>query len=727
MIFPVIMCGGFGSRLWPASSPARPKQFASLIGDLSSFQDAALRAASLAGSATPIIIAGRDHRRIIDEQLSNISIEAEMLLEPVGRDSAAAIAASVAWILKKDPEGLAVILSADHHVPDAEAFGAAIATAAVAARRGQIVTLGVRPTHPSSAYGYIRPGDGEAVRVVHEFVEKPDPQAAARYIAGGYLWNSGTFIAAAKVLRAELLAYAPAVLFAAEGAVTQAESIGSAFFLGAGFQAAPKQSIDYAVMEKTSVAAVLPVSFEWSDLGAWDAIWSASTQDDQGNVASGDTTLLDTSNTLVRARDVPVAVIGLSDIAVVAEGGAVLVCRLDQSQSVKFVVERRSARIPDNTFGTLAETRAWYSDWLRTNALPLWWTLGADHETGGFHEALTTWGEPWASPRRCRVQARQVFSYASAGAMGWAGPWRQAAWHGFDYLQSRYRRDDGLYRSLVGPDGSPLVEAASLYDQAFMLLALAELHRADPQRGACLAEEAISVRNALESMRHPNGGFRERLAHPFQSNAHMHLLEAAMAWEECGASEWRAFTDDLAHLALQRFVDPDIGVIREFFDADWRPAAGDEGRVIEPGHQFEWAWLLERWGLRRGMEEPRKVARRLFEIGVHGVEPTTGVVMNQLWDDLSIRDRHARLWPQTEYLKAALLLGTSTDVMRAASGLRRFLDTPTQGAWRDALDAEGRSVGDTAPASSFYHITCACRELLDGQFPERMAFEAKVA
>lgn len=713
-IYPVIMCGGSGSRLWPASRPAHPKQFLPLVGALSMFQETVLRVADLGEPGDMVIVAGIAHGELISAQLAEIGVSATVLLEPEPRDSAPAMAAACAWIAGRDSKGVAVVVAADHHMPDGAAFRTAARTAVDAARLGQIVTLGMRPASPSTAYGYISPGAGAgSVRPVQAFVEKPDGATAQAYIEAGYLWNSGNFVVAADVLLAELDAFAPAIAEAARAAVGPCAAGQS--LLAEIFRTAPKISIDYAVMEKTQRAAVLPVDFAWSDLGAWDAVWLASDKDAAGNAVRGEALMVGSTDCLVRApAGVQVTLVGVKDLALVADGGHVLVCDLASSQQVKTAVDQlkaqgREVAAPAPPFQTTTEAAAWFDQWLKTSALPLWWTLGADHVRGGFREALTPEGAPVEAPRRSRVQTRQTFVYATAGLMGWQGPWRQAAWHGMDYFLARYRRPDGLFRAVVSNEGEPLDETAALYDQAFALLAMATLNRADPGH-TDLAAEAQRLLAALQVMRHPAGGFREQGAHPFQANAHMHLLEAAMAWAESGGGpEWQALAAEIVELALTRFIDPEGGYLREFFDETWAPAPGEDGRLVEPGHQFEWAWLLARWARMGGEPRTLPAARRLFAAGLKGIDPARGVAINALNDDFTLRDANARLWPQTEWLKAALILGE--DALAAAQALARYLDTPAPGAWRDLNLPTGSFRPEPAPSSSFYHIAVACQAL----------------
>jgi len=250
--------------------------------------------------------------------------------------------------------------------------------------------------------------------------------------------------------------------------------------------------------------------------------------------------------------------------------------------------------------------------------------------------------------------------------------------------------------------GAPVDPAAYLYEHAFVLLALAALGEAEP---------AVALRQRLEVFRHRAGGFREAGDRPFQANAQMHLFEAALAWEAAGGDAgWAALADELAGLALGRFIDPASGALSEFFDADWRPLAGPAG-LIEPGHQFEWAWLLERWGRARGRPEGAAAARRLFEVGRRGFDPLRNVAVDALTDELGVRDAGARLWPQTEHLKAALALGDEAAALQGANGLVAYLDTPARGVWRERMRADGSFVEEPSPATSFYHLYLAVREL----------------
>jgi len=704
-VYPVIMCGGSGTRLWPASRTDRPKQFIPLIGARSSFQETAARVAAIGDNAQLIVVAGVGHRAFIEAQLAEINLAATLILEPEARDSCAAMAAAAAWIAARDEDGVAVFVSADHHIPDAAAFRSACAVAIEEAWRGRIVTLGVRPTAPATAFGYIEAIDASAaVSPIRAFVEKPNAERAAAYVAAGYLWNSGNFITSAKTLLGELDAHAPDVVTAARAAVDGGTKDGAALLLGPAFRTAPKISIDFAVMEKTGRASVAPVVFAWSDIGAWDAVWAASQQDGAGN--AGEAIFTDSANCLVQAPDgMTVAVIGANNLAVVADGDGLLVCDLGQSQAVKAIGERmkgvpQTSRAP---FSTLAEARTWFDRWMTATALPLWWSLGADHEAGGFREVLDLSGVN--PPRRGRVQPRQIYAFATAGAAGWPGPWRAATECGLAFLAKYHKRADGLYRTLVGANGAALDDTAKLYDQAFALLAFAALGR---------EAEALQLFQALKSLRHGAGGWREAGDQPFQANAHMHLFEAMLAWSRVSENPaWKAAADEIGDLAMTRFIDPDEGFLREFYDADWKPASGDAGRMVEPGHQFEWAWLLNQWAAANGRADVQAAGRRLYAVGLRGIDANRGVAMNGLWDDFSVRSATARLWVQAEYLKAALVFGSEAEALAAAKAVVRYLDVPVPGAWRDVMTETGAFPDEPSPASTLYHLVSAWRQLCE--------------
>ncbi|PHY13613.1 mannose-1-phosphate guanylyltransferase/mannose-6-phosphate isomerase [Caulobacter sp. B11] len=348
-IYPVILCGGAGTRLWPASRPDRPKQFLKLLGGHSSFQETLLRVRDLAEGHETLVVTGAGMADFVRRQAAEIDVPVIVLIEPEARDSAPAIAAAAAYVQGRDPQGVALMLAADHHVGEPDLFRAAARVAATAAEQGLIVTFGVRPTGPATGFGYIRPGAAVgAVFRVAAFVEKPDLDTARRYVEEGYLWNSGNFAFLASTLMAEFERFEPSIAEGARAALAEAVvTPGEIRLDAAGFSRAAKISLDYAVMERTDKAVVVPATFSWSDLGAWDAIWDASVRDGDDNALQGDVVLLDSNNVLIHSTGPFVGAIGVSDLVIVAEPDAVLVCRRDNAQAVKTLVDGLKARGSD--------------------------------------------------------------------------------------------------------------------------------------------------------------------------------------------------------------------------------------------------------------------------------------------------------------------------------------------------------------------------------------------
>jgi mannose-1-phosphate guanylyltransferase/mannose-6-phosphate isomerase len=340
-ILPVIMCGGAGTRVWPESRETLPKQFIPLIGDRSTFQTTI---AGLDDPAfeKPIVISNIDYRFLVADQLREIGAKAQIVLEPTRRDSAAAVAVAAALAARQSPETIVVVLAADHVVRDPTGLLALCKQAAAAAAEGYIVTLGVKPDAPATGYGYLRPGAPIAGKVskLDAFVEKPDRATAERYIDSGYLWNSGNFIFRADVMQAEIAQFEPAIAEAAEAAIAAARADLDFLVLDAeAFARAPKNSIDYAVMEKTSKAAVIPADIGWSDVGNWRAVWELTERDDLGNSVRGNGVIRDARNVHVRSDDTLTTVIGVDDVVVVTTPDAVLVLGHEHGDNVKQLVD----------------------------------------------------------------------------------------------------------------------------------------------------------------------------------------------------------------------------------------------------------------------------------------------------------------------------------------------------------------------------------------------------
>ncbi|AEY02696.1 mannose-1-phosphate guanylyltransferase (GDP) [Oceanimonas sp. GK1] len=343
-IHPVVLSGGSGSRLWPLSRAGYPKQFLPLAGEQTMLQGTMQRVAG-PQFAAPLMICNDEHRFVVAEQLRTARITANrIILEPIGRNTAPAVAVAALTLLQQHEDALMLVLPSDHVIQNEPAFHAAIARAEQAARQGNLVTFGITPNKPETGYGYIQQAEALSVDGVHKvarFVEKPDADTAATYVASGeFLWNSGIFLFSARQYLDELKAHHPKMVKACEAALALAENdLNFCRLNKEAFADSPSDSIDYAVMEKTTHAAVVPVDMDWSDLGAWSALWDITQKDEHGNASHGDVLLHNTRNSYVHADHALVAVTGLDDVIVVATDDAVLVANRNNAQDVKKIVD----------------------------------------------------------------------------------------------------------------------------------------------------------------------------------------------------------------------------------------------------------------------------------------------------------------------------------------------------------------------------------------------------
>ncbi|MFZ5731144.1 MAG: mannose-1-phosphate guanylyltransferase/mannose-6-phosphate isomerase [Pseudomonadota bacterium] len=363
-IIPLIMCGGAGTRLWPASREGRPKQFLSLFGARSTFQDTIERVSDPALFDRPIVITNTGYRFMVREQLAEIGRDADILLEPARRDSGPAIAAGAAFALTRNTDAILLALAADHVVQDNAAFVEACRKGLASAEAGKIVTFGIRPERPATEYGYIRPGnaiDGD-VKAIASFVEKPDSATAAGYVADGYLWNSGNFMFRARMLLDEYARVEADSVATVSASVEKAgRDLGFVTLDTSTFSAAKPISIDYAVMEKTSQAAVIPISCGWSDVGTWHAVWDLSNKDADGNAAQGNAVFEDSRNCNVATDKALVALEGVDDLVVVATQDAVLVSRQKDANGLKRLVTKLKGVAPQVTEDHIKVHRPWGS------------------------------------------------------------------------------------------------------------------------------------------------------------------------------------------------------------------------------------------------------------------------------------------------------------------------------------------------------------------------------
>ena len=347
-IRPVILSGGAGTRLWPASRDTLPKQFLKLLGPWSTLQETVRRVADRMLFDRPIIVTQRDYRFLVQEQLEEIGADAEIVLEPARRDSGPAVAAAAEIAAAADPKSLVLVLAADHVAKEPNLFVAAVRAARKAAQNGRIVTFGIKPDHPATGYGYIRPGamldDAAPAHAIEAFVEKPDALTAEKYLASGCLWNAGNFLFRADVFLGEYAEFEPKSAEAIARAVKASTAdLGFRVLDAEAFAAAEKKSVDYAVMEKTDRGAVVPADYGWSDVGGWGAVWTLSPHDAKGNATKGNPALLDVENSLIINDNGAVALLGVKDLVVVVENDAVLVAARDRTEDMRPLVENLRA------------------------------------------------------------------------------------------------------------------------------------------------------------------------------------------------------------------------------------------------------------------------------------------------------------------------------------------------------------------------------------------------
>ncbi|AEG50349.1 Mannose-6-phosphate isomerase [Sphingobium chlorophenolicum L-1] len=365
-------------------------------------------------------------------------------------------------------------------------------------------------------------------------------------------------------------------------------------------------------------------------------------------------------------------------------------------------------------------------EWIRLQVYPLWSKIGVDHIEGGFFEKIDALGCPLHDPRRARVVGRQLYSFSHASNLGWDGSAEEIISNGLRFL-AKYDNEEGGIHSVIEANGRVVRAEFDLYDYAFVLFGLAAVVEAYPST-AHLELRADSLLNHIyKRWKHPIAGFEEANPRtlPLKANPHMHMLESCLAWENVAPDneKWSQLADEIVQLALDRFICPKTGALREFYDADWNPIPGEFGRIVEPGHQCEWAWLLARWGRSRRSNAAITTAKMLVVTAEkYGTDSQRGVMFNELNEDMSVRDQAARLWPQTERIKGWLTLyhlaenASDQDhaldrVCNAIDGLLQFRRPDLSGAYFDRLEVDGSFREEAAPASSLYHIICAAREL----------------
>lgn len=732
-----VMSGGVGSRLWPLSREDNPKQFHDLSGDGSMLAKTLRRLTARPEGETPIfLIAAERHAERVHADLAGLDLSGGgPLFEPTGRNTAAAVALAALRTLSEFGDSLVLVVPSDHEIATPKQFWQSVEVGSEAALAGRLVVFGIRPTHPETGYGYIEvSGENSGVFDVSRFVEKPDLATAQSYLkAGTFYWNTGIFLFRAGAMRDAFAAFQPDIWQATEAAYKAATSDLSGLYMPLELYAAiPSNSIDYAIMERVKDIAMVPAGFRWNDLGSWQSLLDVGPADANGNVVVGDVVAIDCENSYIRSDGRLLSAIGMKDVAIVSTADATFVAPVSHSQHVKKIVEQleKSGRLETRftpAHDRVIESGAWrrrVHHWLFEETLPLWSTAGVDERHGGFHEALGFDAQPLMKPKRMRTMARQVYAFAVAKAHGWDGPADRLITHGIAFMAGKGRTEKGGWVRTLNVDGSVADATEDAYDHSCVLLALAHAHMCGNPDALRLGEETFSFLDAhLEDSRmtgflETSDGEGER-----RSNPHMHLLEAFLAWYEAtGDRTYLRRAARIIDLFRSHFFDAESWTLGEFFDAGWKPAAGEKGTWTEPGHHFEWASLLTDFAARSGQSELSGFARKLYASAIaNGLNRATGLAYGAVSRQGLPLDLVSRSWPQAEAIKAAIALDGSggPDLKpeieaRVGRLFRWHIDPAPLGLWIDRIDERGRSLASDVPASIFYHLVCALTQYLDG-------------
>ncbi|MER9686856.1 mannose-1-phosphate guanylyltransferase/mannose-6-phosphate isomerase [Mesorhizobium sp. M0139] len=732
-----VMSGGVGSRLWPLSREDNPKQFHDLSGDGSMLAKTLRRLTARPEGETPIfLIAAERHAERVHADLAGLDLAGGgPLFEPTGRNTAAAVALAALRTLSEFGDSLVLVVPSDHEIATPKQFWQSVEAGSQAALAGRLVVFGIKPTQPETGYGYIEvAAESAGVFDVSRFVEKPDLAIAQSYLrAGTFYWNTGIFLFRAGAMRDAFAAFQPDIWEATQAAYKAATSDLSGLYMPLDLYAAiPSNSIDYAIMERAKDIAMVPAGFRWNDLGSWQSLLDVGPADANGNVVVGDVVAIDCENSYIRSDGRLLSAIGMKDVAIVSTADATFVAPVSHSQHVKKIVEQleKSGRLETRftpAHDRVIESGAWrrrVHHWLFEETLPLWSTSGVDERHGGFHEALGFDGNPLLKPKRMRTTARQVYAFAVARARGWDGPADRLISHGIAFMAGKGRTERGGWVRTLNVDGSVADPTEDAYDHSCVLLALAHAHMCGNPDALRLGQETFVFLDAhLEDSRmtgflETSDGEGER-----RSNPHMHLLEAFLAWYKAtGDRTYLRRAARIIDLFRSHFFDAESWTLGEYFDAGWKPAAGEKGTWTEPGHHFEWASLLTDFVARSGQGELSNFARKLYASAIaNGLNRATGLAYGAVSRQGLPLDLVSRSWPQAEAIKAAIALDGSggPDLKpeieaRVGRLFRWHIDPAPLGLWIDRIDERGRSLASDVPASIFYHLVCALTQYLDG-------------
>lgn len=733
-IIPVILCGGAGSRLWPMSRASKPKQFHALFNDKTLLQNTIERMPEGQHDGlnfkAPCILGSASLLGELEKSFWGRPAPGKLILEPAMRDTAAAIAACVVHYAQASSDEIMVVVPSDARIDDHVTYRETVAQAAkVCSEHDAIMLIGIKPTRAETQYGYIERGHtlggGYEVR---RFREKPDTKTAAQYLASGnFLWNAGMFVFRVGRMADAFQQFAPQIWEKAQLAVGQGQTDGNNLFLEhEAFSASPATSIDYAIMEKADNIGVIEAQFDWDDLGSWNQLYAGADKDENANAVSGAAVFVDASANYVRSDGPTIAIAGINCLTVIAEDNKVLVVPTAQSHLVKPVTQAYRAM----NSGKIAfdRSKASVRNWLFEVCLPFWAQNGIDAVHGGVHEALTFEGKPAPhNKKRLRVLPRQLYCFAHAAHLGWEGMSEPQMRKLFDHLVETGWHAEGGFIHLYHPDGTIKNDMRDAYDQCFALLAFAWLHRAFgwPEARQWADKTLAWMDEALADSTF--GGYSENTigTQPRRANPHMHFLEAMLGWYDAtGETIFLDRAQEIVKLFDAHFLDAQTGTIIEYFQPDWSPVTDGSALMdVEPGHHYEWAWLLLRYLEHRDHPGLEAKARTVFSTArAMGHHAQTGAAADTMTPDGSRVSSSARCWPQTEALKAAISFQRRG--MDSAGAMRKqmldvlfdqYLAQPLPGGWVDARDDQGRNIAADMPSSTFYHVFCALVEHLESK------------
>ncbi len=724
-----VLSGGVGARLWPLSRVDRPKQLHDLTGGGTLLQNTISRMQK-GGDVAINVIASQRHAGLVSNIAASAGDQAgRNYYEPLGRNTLAPVALAAQSVIRESGDGLVLIAPSDAHIRDPDAFWSSVEAGVAAAQEGSIVVFGIVPGRAETGYGYIEVESKASPNIpldAKKFVEKPDAETAQSYFeAGTFLWNSGIFFFRASAMKDHFERLQPdtwkrmaAILDAAEPEGREDRDV---MLPEDKYQALSSLSVDKGLIEKVSPITVVPAAFDWNDLGSWMALHEVGSSDDEGNVVSGPVEAIDCKNSLLRSTGPLLGVYGIEDHAIVATPDAVFAAPLDQAQEVRQIVERLekrgspAIRQSATTITQPGTNRQRARSWLVDQALPLWSTKGIDQDGGGFHEVLDLEYNPVRQPKRLRTMARQTYVFAKAKEQDWLVGAEKLVQHGLEFLDKNARTERGSFAKTFTFEGETLDETADLYDYAFVLLACSASVSCGIEHARALGNEVVQQLASAFRLQ-VDGGFRETLsgdtAEARLANPHMHLFEACMAWyratKDTRAEQW---AHELASLFCERFFDSETWTVRECLPVGDSPLDPGLVDLREPGHGFEWAWLLQEYAETFERKSASEVLRLVSAATTSGINGVNGLTCLQVSSVGGIIDGSSRSWAQCEAAKASLALARSGRIDHAHIAehwieklFDQHIDPAPTGMWLDRIDALGSPPQQAVPASILYHL-----------------------